>query len=54
MHILTEPERATLSIFRCTDGCWRRSELKCHGNGKPKRATVNAVDRWLAQYNHSV
>jgi len=51
---VTEPERATLSVFRGTDGCWRRSELRGYSNSKPKRATVNAVDRWLAQYNHSV
>jgi len=51
---VTEPERATLLIFRGTDGCWRRSELRGYNNAKPKRETVIAVDRWLAQYNHSV
>jgi len=54
IYRVTEPERATLSIFRGTDGCWRRAELKAVNNGKPERETVNVVDQWLAQYNHSV
>lgn len=43
------PERATLSIYRGPDGCWRRLELKTLNNGKAKTATEQAVDRWLAR-----
>ena len=43
------PERATLSIYRGRDGCWRRLELKVKNNKSAKAATEQAVDRWLSQ-----
>ena len=48
------PERATLAIVRCADGCWYRSELRGKGNGKVKSATIGAVDRWLEGVRVSV
>ena len=54
IYRVTAPERATLAIFRCTDGCWRRSELKGTGNRKVKRSTANMVDAWLDSYCVSV
>ena len=43
------PERATLSIYRGLDGCWRRLELKTYNNCKVETVTEQAVDRWLAR-----
>ncbi len=54
VYRVTAPERATLSITKGNDGCWKRCEIKVINNGKPKRSSVNAVDRWLLQHNHSV
>ena len=43
------PERATLSIYRGRDGCWRRLELRVKNNKNAKPSTEKAVDRWLEQ-----
>ena len=43
------PERATLSIVRCADGRWYRSELNVEGNRKVKKSTAIMVDAWLEE-----
>lgn len=52
-RVLT-PERATLSIVRGADGCWRRSELKGKGNRKVTRQTADYVEAWLTGHSVSV
>lgn len=48
------PERATLSVVRGPDGCWRRCELKGCRNRRVTEETVAAIDRWLATFSLSV
>ncbi len=54
IYRIMAPERATLAIFKASDGCWQRSELKGPNNRKVKRSTVNAVDSWLDGYRVSI
>lgn len=52
------PEPLAEELFVAPDrwkACWPDFRiLKPQPNGKPKRSTVNAIDRWLEQYNHYV
>lgn len=54
IYKVISPERATLSIIKGPDGCWRRSELKKAGNKIVSAATINAVERWLNQHRFSL
>lgn len=54
IYRILAPERATLSIIRCADGSWRRSELEAKNNKSARLATMQQVDDWLAQYCVSV
>jgi hypothetical protein len=54
IYRIMAPERATLAIARCADGCWRRSELKAKSNRKVRSSTVHLVDSWLGRYCVSV
>ena len=54
VYRILAPERATLAIVRCADGCWYRSELSARCNGKIKLATERAVDMWLAKARLSI
>jgi hypothetical protein len=49
VYKLLAPERATLSIVRCADGRWYRSELNVEGNRKVKQSTAMMVDAWLEE-----
>lgn len=44
------PERASLSLVRCEDGCWRLGELKAALNMTVQPATRGIVDSWLARH----
>jgi hypothetical protein len=48
------PERATLSIVRGEEGCWRRADIKAKSNRKVGAETVGTVDAWLRRYRVSV
>lgn len=54
VYRVLKPQRATLSIIRGDDGCWRRSELETADNKKPDKLTVQHVDRWIASHGLSV
>lgn len=48
------PERATVSLVRGFDGCWRRSELRAKNNRKVHAGTTVCVNAWVARYRASV
>lgn len=49
-----QPERATLSITKGSDGCWWRAQLKLDRNKPPGVATINKVEGWLGRYRVSL
>ena len=51
---ILRPERATLSIVRGPDGCWRRLELRARNNRPVKPETARCVDEWLARLRLSI
>ena len=54
IYKVVAPERATLSILKGPDGCWRRGELERARNGRARRSTAVSVDLWLMRYRLSV
>jgi hypothetical protein len=54
IYRLLEPERATLSVVRDSDGCWCIGELQARFNEEVRPATWRSVEEWLDRYRISV
>ena len=54
VYRVLSPERATLSVVRSHDGCWRRSELRVRLNAKAQVQTTSSVDAWIGMHRTSV
>jgi hypothetical protein len=54
VYRVVSPERATLSIVRGANGCWRIQELKGKRNVAVKKETLWHVQAWLERYNASL
>ncbi len=48
------PERATLMLIYCDDGCWLRNQLETRGNTRVQPATAAHVDAWLSAHRLSI
>ncbi len=48
------PERATLMLIYCDDGCWLRDQLETRGNTRVQPATAAHVDAWLSAHRLSI
>jgi hypothetical protein len=49
VYKVLRPQRATLALL-CSDGTWRRGELKASGNQTVRPDTKSAVDSWLKKH----
>jgi hypothetical protein len=54
VYRVTSPERATLSIEKCPDGCWRIQELLLARNEPVRVETWNIVEKWIERFSESI
>ena len=54
LYRVMQPERATLSIAKGSDGNWHIRQLKIKANQEATFETISAVETWLRRYSLSV